>query len=273
MRRPRTQSSLLALLFALAIFGTARSEGEDADDGDLDLEDLEDSSAPEGEGQAVEDFDLGMPEEDRKKRMSACYTHMVNRVQHRRTELQQTVEQLMKDHGDKEDFTQDKAINSIVFSWMMSCYMNIDATGMKEAITGKMPSQELEGELFNPKTGRQQVPQASQRQWQMLQQVLTESAESQAKQQRQSSSSAGRSSSGSTTPPPQQPSYSGGGPLLSNLSGQSQAIYVLAVFGTIFGIAALGVMRLMRSEQEGREKSAKNKKADKAEKKASRKSK
>jgi len=274
VRRPRALS-LWALFLALAVFGVVYGDDDDAeaDDGDLDLEDLDDDSAAPAE-EKVEDFDLGMPEEDRKKRMSACYIHMMNRVQHRRTELQQTVEQLMKEHGHREDFTQDKAVNSIAFSWMMSCYMNVDATGMREAILGKAASQELEQELFTPQQDRQQVPTASQRQWELLQQVLADSEkdrqQQQKTQQQQQKSSSGQSG-GSTTPPPQQAGYMGGGPLLSGLSGQSQAIYILVVFGAIFGAGILGVMRLMKSEEEGR--SSKNKKAEKAEKKNSRKGK
>lgn len=285
MRRSRARSIFLALLLTIAVFGTARGDGEAAEaaaDDDLDLEDLEDESAAPGEGvgpdgSPVEDFDLGMPEEDRKKRMSACYVHTINRAQHRRTELQQTAEQVVKQHGGPE-MTPDKAINSIVFSWMMSCYMNIDASGMKEAIVGKAPTQELEQELFAPREDRpQQVPQASRRQWSLLEQVLTEMTKEQAEQQKQqqqqqksSSSSSGRTGAGGA-PAPQPPAYTGGGPLLSGLSGQSQAIYVLVVFGVIFGVSILGVMRLMKSEQEGR--SSKNRKAEKAEKKASRKGK
>jgi len=272
MRRP---PALLALLLALAVFGSARGDDEaDADDdADLDLEDLEDDVAlGAGEGEAEgEEFDLGMPPEDQLKRMQACYVHMMNRIQHRRDQLEAAIQELVQQRSG--EVSNDQAANSIVVSWMMQCYMNIDGSSMKEAIHGKAPSPELEQQLFAPRSD--QPKQASQRQWKLLSDVVAEGQkealanekrQQQQQQQQQQKSSTGRSGE---APAPQPPAYTGGGPLLSGLSGQSQAIYVLVVFGVIFGLGAIGVMRLMRSEQESRNRLSK--KQEKSEKRASRK--
>merc|ERR1712187_1075368 len=117
-------------------------------------------------------------------------------------------------------------------SWMMTCYMNIDANGVKEAQSGGQPSAELQQELFSQRPDRpQQVQQASRRQWELLESVLMEQQEKQKSSRSSQSKSQGSQSS-------QQQSQGGspqGGPQVvgAGMSGQPFVIYIAVVFGAI----------------------------------------
>lgn len=266
----------LALLFVVLSYAQNDAAADDvtsdtksADDAtdDFNFDDLEDDEAPElggddeqsqsamGGQEMVEDFDLGMPEEDQKAQMNACFFHTMNRVRARRDQLEATVKEMTA--NQQSQMSPEQALNTLIFSWMMSCYMNIDAAGMKQASSGQSASPELEQDLFSQRTDRpQQVHQASRRQWQLLESVLME----QQKQQdpRGASEGAGARSSGSVP--------------LSGLSGQSQFLYIFVVFGIVFGLGFIALFRLIQHEKTGRDKSSKSqKKADKAEKKLAKK--
>merc|ERR1712190_3714 len=100
--------------------------GDDIDD--IDEGDSAGGAGP-GAGPPVDDFDLGMPEEDRKKQMNACFIHTVTRMQSNREEVERTVQEIVQSQQSQQ-LTQQQAINSLMFSWMMTCYMNIDANGI-----------------------------------------------------------------------------------------------------------------------------------------------
>jgi hypothetical protein len=244
-----------------------------ADDLDLDLDgldDLEDEFSDDNNGpasggppgmdpgmeQPVDDFDLTMPEEDRKKRMLACYVHMMNRLHHRKDQMEQIAKEVIE---QRPQMSREQALNTVAVSWMMACYHNVDADGMKQAIPGKAPAPELEQRLFAPPARMQQ---GSERQWRLLEEVAQEAQQQAARdapfqQQQQQKQQQQQQYS---TPP-----RSDAGPLpTASFGRQSQVIYVLVVFGTIFGLGAAFVMRLSKKETG---KGTKDK-ASKAEKKA-----
>jgi len=258
----------LALLLGLAVqtfadesgAGVAAATDPDGSDLDLDEDDLDDfedeSEDSAGRGAAMEDFDLEMPEEQRKTRMRACYAHTVHRAQTYQDQLQAAIQQMVEANSGQQR-TQDQAANSVIFSWMITCYMNINDHGIKAAVAGTPLQPEVEQDIFShhPEK-RQQANQASQRQWQLLELVLME--QQSAQQQRQGMDP--RTGPGA-------PGVAG-----SSMTGQSQMLYILVVFGIIFGVGAIVVLRLMRGESQDRDKLTKSqKKADKAEKKLARK--
>lgn len=231
--------SLVAIVFVALRLGSARAEDDDFDDdlSDLDLDDQEaDGSAagggaPQGMGQAepVEDFDLGMPQEDRKKRMSACFGYTLGRLQSKQEEMTEMVKGIMEHHKMK----QDQAMNSLLMTWMMSCYMNVEEDAVKSA-SGKslgtpMPlSEEEDSEMFaHQKQGAPQtVQQASQAQWGLLESILKEH------QLKNPQGAQG---------PRGQPQMAAPG---SSMDSQTGMIYVLVVFGVLFGAGVIAVSKL-----------------------------
>jgi hypothetical protein len=236
----------LCLALLLAALGT-RADDADGDDDDLDLDlddvDLEGEDAGPGPTPPVEDFDLGIPEEDRRKMMASCWLHTINRVQLRKTELDAAIEQMVAARRES-GMSSDQAMNTMLYGWMMACYLNIDGDGVRKVT--QSDTQAMESDIFGQRGDRpQQVSQASQRQWELLETTIKE-------QQSGGSSSSSTMGSGA----------SGG-------TGGS-ATYALVVFAVIFGLGALVVLKLVRADQSVQaEKDAKR--AEKAEKKLSKK--
>lgn len=240
----------LCLALLLAALGTRADDAEGGDDDDLDI-DLDDEDEGPGPAPPVEDFDLGIPEEDRRTMMSSCWKHTINRVQLRKTELDAAVEQMVAARRES-GMSPDQAMNTMLYGWMMACYLNIDGDGVRKVTSSD--TQALESDIFGQRGDRpQQVNQASQRQWQLLESTIKES---------QSQSASGGSSGGSSSAPMD----SG----LPGAGGQGSATYAVVVFGIIFGMGALVVLKLMRADQNVQaDKDAR--KAEKAEKKLSKK--
>lgn len=233
------------------------SSTEDPDvEGDDDLDDDSFDATPEAS--AVEDFDLTMPEEDRRKQMEACFGFATARVEMRSEELQAAVKENMERHS----VSLEQAINSIVFSWMMSCYMNINPEDIREA--GKPISEAEEARLFTPNPKKtQQVHQASQRQWELLQSVLMDQTKKKQEEQKEQRKAQQKSSAIPEATPPIQ--------MASGPPSQTGWLYVLVVFGMLFGLGALGVARLVKSEKDeanARQKKKEEKEAKKGKKKA-----
>jgi len=264
---------LAALSFAEESAAGGAAADPDGTDLDLDEDDLDDDDESEdasggmgmgaGQGPPVDDFDLDMPEEERKTRMRACLAHTMSRAQAYQEQLQAAVKQMVEENRGAQ-MTPEQAANSIVFSWMISCYMNIEDDGIKAAVSGTPLPPEAEQDLFShhPERG-QQANQASQRQWQLLESVLLEHKASQPQRDPQRDPRVD----------PRAQAAAG-----SSMSGQTGALYILVVFGVIFGAGAIGVLRLMRSEAKDKEKekdkpSKAEKKLEKAEKKLTRKQK
>jgi len=266
-------STLLALLL-FGVFGSAEDTAsasasvdpdDDLDDVDLDLKDLENDEIeemPNGgfglptTGDGTNDFDLGMPEDDRKKAMKACLEYARSRMDTRRSHLDDMLKALTEANGMKPE----QALNTVVFSWIMGCYMNIDQRGVDEGVPGVALTEENEAKLFGERPDRpQKVAQASPRQWKLLEEILSE-AQEQAKAKRSSQQSKPKS----PKKPKASKSDSKG---IFGMSGSTQAIYMVLVLGFIFGLGTLAVARLRRDEtSEERERSARS--AKKAEKEA-----
>lgn len=277
----RGQARFACLALLLAVLGAADGDaagdeaakggesGADSDDFDFDDLDSEEGGQEAGgeaqpmqdEASAVEDFDLGMPEEDRKQRMNSCFYYTMNRVRTRGEQLQATLKEAM---SQQPQLSQEQILNTMVFTWMMTCYMNIDSDGIRQATQTQQLTQELEVALFSEREDTpQQIRQASRRQWQLIEETLMERQQEQKQQQQQQhQDSPKKKSSGAKLP-------------LTGMSGQSQVLYILVVFGVVFGLGAIVTYRLINAEKAGREKptsSAKSqKKADKAEKKLAKK--
>merc|ERR1719487_1304189 len=92
-------------------------------DSEVELDDLdldEDANGPQAGmprqpmGEPVEDFDLGLPEEDRRKRMTACFSYTLGRVQARKEMIEQTVQDMVQQNNMKHD----QAMNALLFTWM-----------------------------------------------------------------------------------------------------------------------------------------------------------
>merc|ERR1719468_387022 len=134
---------------------------------------------------------------------------------------------------------------------------------MRQAVPGKAPAPDLEQRLFAPPSRMQQ---GSERQWRLLEEVAQEAQQQAARDapfQQQQQQQQQRQQQQSSTP------SRSDAPLPTGSFGrQSQMIYVLVVFGTIFGLGAAFVMRLSKHEKGTRDKASKaEKKADKNEKK------
>lgn len=274
--------TLLALLEAPSCVSAAEAEEPAAksapsvdEDVDLDLDgpddedlDFDADDAVEGEAKPpVEDFDKDMPEAEQKTRMRACFAHSMKRVQSSQEKIQETVKQML----EMPKMTREQAVNTIVFSWMMSCYINIGEEGVTAAGDGQELSQEEEAAVFAQGGGKQNLNEVSRRQWQLLESVIMEQQEKNPPPKQQSTQSS-QSSSYQRTPggqeAPQQP------PKVP--PSQFGITYVLLIFVVIFGIIGLAVRYLMQNTQGGsgyaKERSAKSaRRAEKQEKKLAKK--
>merc|ERR1712151_601832 len=125
-------------------------------------------------------------------------------------------------------------------------------------------SEELEQEVFAARPDRpQQINSASTRQWELLQSVLADEEDkhkmAQEKQKRSAREQQQRQQQQSMPQAPPRVDVIGSG-----MSGQSQALYVLGVFGSLFGLGACAVLKLSKDENAARDKrSGKNKKEGK----------
>lgn len=236
--------SLLAIALIALRLGSAAADdaaGDDLDDefADLDLDDddssLDDASIAEKPPE-VDDFDLGMPAEDQKKRMGACFSYTLGRVHGKQEMIQESVKDMESTHGMK----RDQAMNALVFTWMMSCYMNIEPEAEKKAVAlpagQPIPLEDPEDEeLFSQQTTKpQSVAQASKRQWALLEGVLKENEKNVQKQKQKSQSGAGR--------PGQAPQAPAAEP--------TSMLYLLVAFGAIFGTVGLVVAYLAKKDKD-----------------------
>lgn len=261
----------LALLFAL--LGLVQIVINQADDGSEkqaakeagaeDADEFEDDPEPQSSGPAedpsaeadevpVEEFDLGMTQDERGVRMRICLFRTMARAQSKRDQLQQSAAEIVK---NDPQYNMEQIVNNIVFTWMMQCYINADDSGALEVQLETPLTEEQEVNTFDTRIqGRQQVRYASKRQWALLQQTVEDQSKNERKMQ-EDTQTRGRGNP------------LGGGPL-GGSSPSTQALYVLVMFGTIFGLCALAVSYLMRGGER-----TKSRKQEKAEKKLSKKTK
>eukprot|EP00928_Gymnodinium_smaydae_P100348 TRINITY_DN9823_c1_g1_i1.p1 TRINITY_DN9823_c1_g1~~TRINITY_DN9823_c1_g1_i1.p1 ORF type:complete len:284 (+),score=106.11 TRINITY_DN9823_c1_g1_i1:184-1035(+) len=268
----------LGLCLLLGPVEVAQAAEEAEDDFDIPEDDEFDADLPEGAagaggdgppagGPPVDDVDESYSEEKRQNYMSACYSLTMTLVVKRRELLEAKLDEITKQAG----MSREQAANSVVFSWMMQCYLNMDDSRMPGS--GAAITEEVAAAALAPRPDvEQQVQSASKRQWSLLESVAIErqklEQEAHAKAGGASGGSAGGSGGGSRASPGAAVT-----PPLSGMSSSSQALYVLAVFAVIFGLGALAVMKLSKKAAvEERERSSKSsRKADKAEKKLAKK--
>lgn len=268
----RTQA-IFALLLAFALswdFVAADDAGADGD-ADIDLDDIDDLDEDPGEGEAaapVEDFDKDMPEADQHRRMTGCFKYTVRRTALRKDWLETTVTEMVA--NPEQELTKEQAVNTIVFSWMMTCYLNIvdeyvdSTTSIQEELTT-----DEERVAFTPNPERnQQVKQASSRQWELLKTTLTEEGKKQGvvKDPQAKKDTSGFTQSTSYQNKPSMPQVTKTVKAEEPKPKKSSGIlYVMLLFGGIFGLILLGVQRLSKAEEEVKTK--KDRKADKKGKK------
>jgi len=210
-----------------------------------------------------------MPEEEKRRRMAACFAVTLAQVKVRQDRVQTIIQELV----ENRQITTDMAANSILLSWAMGCYLNLDEQRLEKV--GQYLSQsdekwteEHEAVIFEQKPDRpQQVQQASTAQWNLLKSVANEMTERAGLR-----SGGSRSGEGQKAEPIPGPAPSPG----SGMSDQSKTVYVLIAFAVILGAIALGALRLMRigkkTSSGHRQLSSKSsKKAEKNEKKLARK--
>lgn len=238
------------VLAVLAAVLCSRAAAEDDAEDDLDDEDFDAELPSEEAPEPVEDFDLGLSESQQKVKMNACFMMTLRRLQERRSQVQDMVKDIVAQRQIKED----QAINSILMSWVMTCYLNIEDE-LASTYSASTPfTEELEQASFSQKPERpQQLHQASKRQWSLLEKVALEVQEQnkdQRQQQQQKSSSQG---AGSQSKP------AGPGVNLpgSGMTTGGQTMYVMIVFVVLFGGAALVVTKLLGSETSSKGKKEK----------------
>jgi len=254
---------VLVLSFVFLLLGLLTREGSADDeapapaDDDFDIEfdgdddDFEDEPAevpgmatyggmPTEDTEPVDDFDEDISEGERKKRMISCFTHTTNRAKSRREEVTKVVGEMTQQH----QMTQQQALNSVFFSWMMTCYMNIDAD-MPEAKEESAMDEHTEQHLFSVPQGPQSVQKASKRQWSLLESVLVEQQATGDPRLNQGGGGASQQQArrAPAEPPP----------------GGANYLYLLGVLGVFFGVCALLVMKL-KSYETSNEKVKKEKK-------------
>jgi len=274
MRIQAIHAVLLAAILAALSWGAhaADDAAPSVDLDDLDDDELEGDGDGDGAGGAayvpfeVEDFDASLTEVQQKERMKACFLYTMRRAKVRGPQLQDAVKEMMAQK--EQEMTQEQAINTIIFSWMMTCYMNIEETNMKTAYTADALEEAVEAEVFMPKPeNAQQINQASQRQWKLLENVLLEETgkhakdkmpEQQQQQQQSSSQSYESTPGGASTEAPKQ---------------KFGMMYVLCAFGAVFGLSAFIITRLNgNTEKPEKERSSKSlKKEEKAKRELARK--
>lgn len=250
--------------------------GKDKDLGDdLDLDDIDEEAEEPGAGGAPganpqadlpeSDFDLGMPPEDRKKRMKACHYLTLGFAQKQQEGLMEAIKSMPQVQSGQ--ITREQAVNSIAMTWIVNCYHNIDAGGMAVAQNKGALTEQEEKEIFYQMS---QKVKPSESQWKLISEVVEED-QAEAKRLEEEARKARKAAprprprTSPTPSPSAKSSKSGGGTSVS---------FVLAAFAIIFGLAGLVVWRLrsLESDDDEEERSAKSrKKSLKAEKKLAKK--
>lgn len=236
-------SALALPLLSLLLLSSPRPVS--ADDV-LDDEDDSGEGAADGAGAGapVEDFDIGMPEDERILRMKICMSTTGKSFEGNQDAMAERVQEMMR---RQPDMKAEQAINTIFFSMTMTCYMNIEEEDVAKVATGGAISEESLGKVFSHRIDRpQQVHQASKRQWELLQKVLESQAQGQ-----EGSRQGQRSGRQADSRPPKETSSS------------TQVVFLVVVFATILGVGALAVILLQKAESAGEKNKAPRKEKEK----------
>ena len=265
MPRPGVAGLCVLLLSAWepVLCEVAEDSSAQADLGDLDLGDLdsdddeEEDDEPAGDSAEPVDFDQDMPEAQRLMRMKVCLAGASARLHSNAEAVSKLAQQLVE---SRPGISLDQATNSVFFTWMMTCYINIADADAEAAAQGNADVLK-DVRLYEPNPESPPVAQtASRRQWNFLIDVVKEHMSQQdaaLKAQDRKDRQKSQSDSGAGQPPPvQEP------PVPS--SGSKASILLLAL---VFGIIGLGTMFLMRKEKEEREEKERKKSSRKDKKK------
>jgi len=250
----------LLLLSALApvTCEVAENSGAQEDIAELDLgsldsdDDEEDDGGETAEPEPV-DFDQDMPEELRLTRMNVCLAGASARMQSNAEAVSGLAAQLVE---QRPGMSMEQATNSVFFTWMMTCYMNIDDEDAKSA--GEGNAEVLKDiNLYEPNAkNKRNAQSASKRQWDFLVGVVKEhmgkmDGARKAKEKGQSQQGSGQRPQVQEPPAP--------------ASGSKASILLLVV---VFGIIGVVIIFLMRKEKEDREEKERKKSSKKEKKKS-----
>jgi hypothetical protein len=226
-------------------------QGEDdvddgIDDGEsFDPEPLFGEAVP-GDTEPVADFDEGMSAEEKNARMTACVGMLFSLAHNKKETIQKTMKELIA----QKKMPEDEALKTLLYTWGMTCYLNSDSDIVSKAQGKYTPEMDS---FFAPKPDRkQQVTSASEAQVELLGNVF-----------RKMSPQDGGKTGPKTVEKTSEQTSAG--------SSSTKFMYSLLLLGMVFGVAALGVLRLMRKTQLSPKQTGKSSKsalkAQKAEKK------
>eukprot|EP00441_Pelagodinium_beii_P037574 CAMPEP_0197630208 /NCGR_PEP_ID=MMETSP1338-20131121/7772_1 /TAXON_ID=43686 ORGANISM="Pelagodinium beii, Strain RCC1491" /NCGR_SAMPLE_ID=MMETSP1338 /ASSEMBLY_ACC=CAM_ASM_000754 /LENGTH=253 /DNA_ID=CAMNT_0043201385 /DNA_START=22 /DNA_END=783 /DNA_ORIENTATION=+ len=247
--------SCLALLLQIPLSLVLAEEDAAEEDEELDLSDLDEEEPAGAAGAPVEDFDKDMPEDHRESRMKACFVGTAARLQNGREAVEQIATQIMASNPALQ--SKEQAVNSIFFTWMMTCYFNIADADVASTLSGNPPTSLGENSLYEPRPDMPQTPQtASKRQWSLLEKVLGDQQKGMdAKQKQQQQQQQPRPTPGATPEAPAE-------------SGPAQVLGGILILGGVFGVLAVITMLLIKKDQEaegkGKQKKEKKEKKKKA---------
>lgn len=292
--RLQASLALAAVLVALSCWSPARGDEEltDLDDVDDEVDDELEArlDALENDGVRTNTPPKLVPQD----RMKACFLYTFRRARHNRKLLEETVENLHNTEENREkEVDQEQFVNTVLFSWMMTCFMNVNKEEIASSNTAEPLTDELETNVFIPRDQDEALnsPQAQalaakdgylvkemidasknlakfvnqngvgeltpekEARWKQLSEVLVnpeaakkldaqfEQQEQLRQQQQQQQQSQSQSFTASAEPVPK----------------QFGATYVICVFGVIFGLGVLAVLRLNGDKvSSSKERSAKS---------------
>eukprot|EP00435_Cladocopium_sp_Y103_P066233 s246_g28.t1 len=246
-------SALAPVTCEVAENSGAQDDIDELDLGSLDSDDDEEDDV--GESAEPVDFDQDMPEELRLIRMQVCLAGATARMQSNAEAVSGLAAQLV---DQRPGMSMEQATNSVFFTWMMTCYMNINDEDAKSA--GEGNAEVLKDiNLYEPSAENQHTAQsASKRQWDFLVQVVKEhmgkiDAARKAQDRKGQSEPQGSGQRPQVQEPP------------APASGSKASILLLVV---VFGIIGVVTMFLMRKEKEDREEKERKKSSKKDKKKS-----
>lgn len=252
------------------------AEASDDDEGDFGFDENGESfdreTSPGGGAEEAPDFDEGLPEAERAARLRACVLLASNRL--REPEGKEAARHIMNTFVEERGVETDQAKELLLYSWIMTCYMNSDESTVAKAVVPY--SQDIEREVFSQRPDRKRQAQtASTRQWQLLQSTLLADEEELRRQERRQQRPEQRQTSGGAGAGGGSQASDGEAPL-ADKSLVPRFLLMLLLLLLVFGVAILAVMNLMRrsvvtSKSTGKSSTKSALKAGKAERRLDRK--
>eukprot|EP00930_Biecheleria_cincta_P007292 TRINITY_DN108497_c0_g1_i1.p1 TRINITY_DN108497_c0_g1~~TRINITY_DN108497_c0_g1_i1.p1 ORF type:complete len:176 (-),score=37.18 TRINITY_DN108497_c0_g1_i1:194-688(-) len=118
-----------------------------------------------------EDFDADMTEDARTVRMKSCHSITLSIVKG----TSNNIEKMAKVYETKMGLTKEEAINHVILTRVMTCYMNIEQSEQDNFMAGgQMSSTNLQDIFGSSRKVPQKPNAASERQWSLLTAVVQE---------------------------------------------------------------------------------------------------